>query len=440
MSDKPMQLTAEDFARIRETAQALEPEMTQFLQEFLRIESENPPGNRYLECAEFLGEKMKAIGCDVEIHEVPDEVLADLAVESQGYPRYIVIGQTGTQRPRLHFSGHYDVVPAGEHWTVPPYGGVLQDGKIYGRGASDMKSGIVAQIFALEVLTKAGYTLEGSYVSSGVPDEETGGTTGTGWLVGRGLLTNENTDYCIITEPLDPDRYCLGHRGTLWFSIVLEGIQSHGSMPGEGLNSIEAASELLQRIRTQIQPALETESMHPVAPKSSAKSTLACTMIEAGSKVNTIPSSCTLTFDWRLIPEDSVAEAKSKILAICEDLVSEGFAVGYQYKPIVEVEPNLVSEDQHLVDVIKHCGRKLLGRDMQPVISPGMHDQRFVSREGGLQASVVYGPGRLTQAHKSDEHIEVQDLVDGVCVMAAVTLELLGFTTKQKKGGSLCEE
>ncbi|MDI9502276.1 MAG: M20 family metallopeptidase [Bacillota bacterium] len=427
MNDKSGSLKPEDYARIRKTAASLQEEMSDFLSAFLRIESENPPGNRYRECCEFLGEKMESLGCAVDIHEIPEAELADLAEESRGYPRYVVIGRTGTRGPVLHFSGHYDVVPAGDHWTVDPYGGIVKDGKIYGRGASDMKSGVAAQIYALEVLQKAGYRLKGSYVSSGVPDEETGGTTGMGWLVGSGLLTSNNTDYCIITEPLDPDRYCLGHRGTLWFSLELEGIQSHGSMPSEGLNPIDAAKELLQRIDVQIRPGLEKESAYPVAPVSSRKSTLACTMIEAGSKVNTIPSTCKLSFDWRLIPEDSVQEAKESLLKICDDLVEEKKITRYSYRPIVEVDPNWVTEEQHLVQTLKACGKQMLGIDMQPVVSPGMHDQRFATREGGLQASIVYGPGRLTQAHKSDEHIAIQDFLDGVSVMAAVALELLGF-------------
>lgn len=419
--------------RIRASAEALRPRMEAFLSDFLKIDTENPPGRNYEKCVRFLGEKMQSLGCEVEYIEVPEEALDSLPEESKGFPRYIVVGTyKGTrERPAIHFSGHYDVVPAGGGWTVDPYGGLVADGKIFGRGASDMKSGIAAQIFALETLQHAGIRLKGSFVSSAVPDEETGGQPGMGYLVRSGRLTKENTDYCIITEPLDPDMICLGHRGTLWFTLTLKGMQSHGSMPSEGLNPIEGMRSLLERIDRRIRPQLECVSAYPVSPEQSRKSTLCITTIQAGSKVNTIPDTCSASFDWRLIPEQSVEWAKGEILSICDDLVREGVILEYAYTPIIEADPTMVDEDQPLVDALKTCGKAALGKEMGINFSPGMDDQRFAVHEGGLGAAVVYGPGRLALAHKSDEHIAVDDLVKGVEIMAAVAAELLGTEERQ---------
>ncbi len=414
--------------RIHASAEALRPRMEAFLSDFLKIDTENPPGRNYERCVRFLGEKMASLGCAVEYIEVPEEALASLPEESKGFPRHIVVGTyKGTrERPAIHFSGHYDVVPAGGGWTVDPYGGLISGGKVYGRGASDMKSGIAAQIFALETLQHAGVRLKGSFVSSAVPDEETGGQTGMGYLVRSGGLTKENTDYCIVTEPLDPDMICLGHRGTLWFTLTFKGVQSHGSMPSEGLNPIEGMRALLERIDRRIRPRLERVSAYPVSPERSRKSTLCITTIQAGSKVNTIPDTCSASFDWRLIPEQSVEWAKGEILSICDDLVREGVILDYDYTPIIEADPAMVDENQPLVDALKRCGKAVLGKEMGINFSPGMDDQRFVVHEGGLEAAVVYGPGRLALAHKSDEHIDVDDLVKGVKIMAAVAAELLG--------------
>jgi succinyl-diaminopimelate desuccinylase len=414
--------------RIRASAETLRPSMEAFLCDFLRIDTENPPGRNYERCVRFLGEKMASLGCDVEYIEVPEEALASLPEESKGWPRHIVIGTyRGTrERPAIHFSGHYDVVPAGGGWTADPYGGRSVGGKIYGRGASDMKSGIVAQIFALETLLHAGIRLKGSFVSSAVPDEETGGETGTGYLVRSGRLTKETADYCIITEPLDPDMICLGHRGTLWFTLAFKGVQSHGSMPSEGLNPIEGMRALLERIDQHIRPELERVSKYPVSPERSRKSTLCITTIQAGTKVNTIPDTCTASFDWRLIPEQSVEWAKGRILSICDELVREGVILEYIYTPVIEANPTMVEESQPLVDALKRCGKAVLGKEMGINFSPGMDDQRFAVHEGGIGAAVVYGPGRLALAHKSDEHISLDDLVNGVEIMAAVAAEMLG--------------
>ena len=414
--------------RIKASAESLRLPMAAFLGDFLKIDTENPPGRNYEKCVRFLGEKMNSLGCEVEYVEVPEEGLAALPPESRGRPRYLVLGTFRGKEPRpvLHFSGHYDVVPPGGGWTVDPWGGQVIDGKVYGRGASDMKSGIVAQIFALEALQRAGIALRGTYVSSAVPDEETGGETGMGWLVRSGRLTAANTDYCIITEPLDPDKICLGHRGGLWFTLTLKGLQSHGSMPSEGLNPIEGMRALLEDVDRRIRPQLERISRYPINPEGSRKSTLAVTTIEAGSKVNTIPDRCSAGFDWRLIPEQAVEWAKGEILSLCEGLVKRGVILGYDYSPVLEARPTAVTENQLLVDVLKDCGRALQGRNMEICFSPGFDDQRFAVHEGGLEATVVYGPGRLALAHKSDEHIDLDDLVAGTAVMAATAAELLG--------------
>ena len=117
--------------RIRASAEALRPRMEAFLSDFLKIDTENPPGRNYERCVRFLGEKMQSLGCEVEYIEVPEEALDSLPEESKGFPRYIVVGTyKGTrERPAIHFSGHYDVVPAGGGWTVDPYRGLVEIGR-----------------------------------------------------------------------------------------------------------------------------------------------------------------------------------------------------------------------------------------------------------------------------------------------------------------------
>jgi succinyl-diaminopimelate desuccinylase len=424
-----MKLNQEQLLLIKNTTKELESEAVQFLSDFIKIETENPPGNNYLECVKFLGKKMEELGCEVEYVEVPEEGLEKLAPESRGYPRYLVIGKYKgeSERPLIHFSGHYDVVPKGGGWTKDPYGGIVEDHKIFGRGASDMKSGVAAQIMALQVLQKAGFKLKGTYVSSGVPDEESGGHTGMGWMVSSGRLNSSNTDYCVITEPLDPDKICLGHRGTVWFTLTFTGIQSHGSMPSEGLNPIEAMKEFLNRVDERIRPQQEVISKYPIEPEQSRKSTLAVTMMHAGSKINTVPDTCSASFDWRLIPEKTTDWAKKEIIDICEELKKEKLILDYRMDIVNEANPTIVPEDQKIVDVFKYTGENLLGKKMGINFSPGYDDQRFVVHQGKLEAAILYGPGRLTQAHKSDEHIDIKDYLDGISVMAASTAELLGF-------------
>ena len=424
-----MKLSEEVVKRVIQAVEDLKPDMAVFLRDFIRIETENPPGNNYEECTQFLGDRMKSLGCDVTYVKVPAELQSHILPDSLQYPRISVIGKMKgeNERPLIHFSGHYDVVPAGQGWDFPPYEAIMQDNIIYGRGASDMKSGVAAQIFIMETIKRCQFKLIGTLVSSSTPDEETGGELGMGYLTKSGWLTKDNTDYCIITEPLDYDRICIGHRGTFWFKIIVKGIQSHGSMPSEGHNAISGMLRVLNAIEEKIKPQLQKKSQYNISPPAARYSTLSTTMIAAGTKVNTIPNECSASFDWRLIPEQSVDWAKNEIITICDRLKVKGDLLDYDIQTILEVDPTVVEEDQRIINAFKSAGNKILGKEMEINLSPGMDDQRFVVKNGGLTQTIVYGPGRLTQAHKINESIDMGEFAETVKIMTLATLELIGF-------------
>ncbi|HWE63896.1 MAG TPA: M20/M25/M40 family metallo-hydrolase, partial [Chloroflexota bacterium] len=169
-------------ARIRTGLAVIDAEMIEFLQELVRIPTENPPGLHYEACAAFAGRWLEDLGYQVEYHTVPLDQLDTLAPHGQGLPRVNVVARLpGTrERPVLHFNGHYDVVPAGSGWTVAPFMGVIRDGRIFGRGVSDMKGGIAAQVYAVEALRRAGFVLAGTIEQSLVPDEESTGNRNAG--------------------------------------------------------------------------------------------------------------------------------------------------------------------------------------------------------------------------------------------------------------------
>lgn len=409
--------------------ESLEDELTAFACEIVRIRTENPPGENYPECARAIGRMMEKIGCDVEYVDVPQKLLPKLAPHGSHLPRVSVIGKHRGQyeRPLIHFTGHFDVVPAGTDWTVDPYGGVVKDGRVYGRGSSDQKSGIVSQIFAIYALKKAGIELKGTILSSATPDEETGGFAGLGYLVEQGYVTEKNTDYCVITECLDVDKICLGHRGTLWFEIETKGRQSHGSMPSEGINAIENMVKVINAVKAEIEPELAGGSQYPIMPPQCRKSTLTATTIHAGTKVNTVPNSCKASFDWRLIPEQNVAWAKEKILSVCERLKQEDSSFDYTMNTIMEVEPTIVPDDTEVVKAFLDAGGIYLKKALDFSLSPGSDDQKFVVKQGNIRQCIVYGPGQLVLAHKSDEYVAIEDMKSAAKIMALAAVKLLGL-------------
>lgn len=415
--------------KITEAMDSLQEELTAFAQEIVRIPTENPPGRHYPECAEAIGNMMKKIGMEVNMIEVPKERLKELAPTGEGLPRVNVLGkwEGSEKKPVIHFTGHYDVVPAGNGWTHDPFSGKVIDGKLYGRGSSDQKSGVVSQIFAIYALKKAGVRLKGTVISSSTPDEETGGFAGLGYLVEQGIITKENTQYCVITECLDVDKICLGHRGTLWFEVVTKGKQSHGSMPSEGVNAIVQMQRLLNMMDKEIQPQLEITSQYPVNPPACKKSTLTVTMIQAGNKINTVPNECVASFDWRLIPEQDTKWALEEMKRVMELVKQDHPDFEAELRVQMKVDPTMVPDDTPVVKAFLDAGRKVLGAAPDFSVSPGSDDQKFVVQQAGIDQCIVYGPGPLTQAHKSDEYVPIQDMMEAAKVMALSMVELLGL-------------
>jgi succinyl-diaminopimelate desuccinylase len=416
-------------AVIDETVEGLTRELVDFSCAVFGIPTQNPPGNNYRKCAETIGAMMEEIGMEVEYVEVPEERLMELAPLGEGLPRVSVVGYLGdkTRRPNIHFTGHYDVVPEGTGWTTDPYGCEIRDGNIYARGSSDQKSGIVSQIFAAYALKKAGLKLKGTFIASATPDEETGGQAGVGYMVEQGYFTKESTDYCVITECLDVDKVCIGHRGTLWFEVNITGRQSHGSMPSEGINALEFAQRLMQTIDEDIRPLIAKPTELPVNPPACRMTTLTPTILQAGEKINTVPATCRIGYDWRLVPELSVSWAKEQIIAACEK-VKAGMP-GSEYSIVWRGadDPTLVPKDTDLVETFFASGKTYLGKEMEFSVSPGMDDQKYVVQKGKLEKCIVYGPGRLTLAHKADEYVNIEEMKTAAKIMALSAVDLLGL-------------
>lgn len=262
-------------------------------------------------------------------------MLNKLAPEGEGLPRVNVLGRLKGEadKPVIHFNGHFDVVPAGTGWSIDPYEGVIKNGKIYGRGSSDQKSGIAAQLSAVETLKRAGVQLKGTVEQSATVDEETGGFAGVGYMVDKGYIALGKTDYCVITECLDLDRICVGHRGNLWFEIMTLGKKAHGCMPKLGINAIDKMVKVLSKSNCELRPNIESRvTEYPIVPDEARHSSLTPTVIHSGLKVNIVPDVCVVRFDRRLIPEEDIQTAWTEIKNVLSKLYGEDPEFKYELK------------------------------------------------------------------------------------------------------------
>jgi len=400
-------------------------------QQLIRIPTINPPGDAYTPCAELVGAYMAKMGFEVEFiraHDTPGD--SDL------YPRTNVIArrQGRYPGPTVHFNSHIDVVEVGEGWTVEPFGGAVIDGKVYGRGACDMKGGLAASIIAIQAYLEANPHFNGAIELSGTVDEESGGYGGVAHLAGLGLFSRPRVDHVIIPEPLNKDRVCLGHRGVWWAEIETFGVQAHGSMPFLGDSAIRHMGSVLHAFESQLYPHLATKRTDmPVVPEGARQSTLNLNSIHGGESetgaggkpddYDGLPSpnvaeSCRMTLDRRFLIEEDLDTVKSEVVSILEGLKSDRPNFDYAIKDIMEVLPTMTERDAPVVQAVSEGIRSVLGKDPEYVISPGTYDQKHIARIGHLHDCIAYGPGILDLAHMADEYVGIDDMIESAKVMA----------------------
>lgn len=407
-----------------------EDDLVELTRDLIRFPTINPPGDVYQPCAEFIGQRLLRRGFDIQY------VRADGAPgDSDKYPRINVIArrESGIPGPCVHFNGHIDVVEVGHGWTVPPFEGLVKDGRVYGRGACDMKGGLASAIIAVEVLLDTCPDLPGVIEISGTVDEESGGYGGVAYLAERGWFSKPKVDHVIIPEPLNVDRVCIGHRGVWWAEIETLGRIAHGSMPFLGDSAIRHMSAVLDKFETQLYPTLAGRvSDMPVVPDGARTSSMNINSMHggAGEEYEGLPTpcvadSCRMIIDRRFLIEEGLDEVKAEVVDLLEELVKTRPEFEYKMKELFAVAPSISDRDGPVASTTAAAIREVLGVEPSFVCSPGTYDQKHIDRIGKLQDCIAYGPGVLDLAHQPDEWVGIEDMINAAKVMALTTDRLL---------------
>jgi len=428
-----MTLTADiapPLERLLDRIEARRDDLVALTQDLIRFPTINPPGDAYRPCAEYLGERLRRRGFEVTYVRAEGS-----PGDSDAYPRINIIARREGSRPGpcVHFNGHIDVVEPGQGWTLDPFAAVVADGKVWGRGACDMKGGLAAAVIAVEALIESGIDLPGALEVSGTVDEESGGYGGVAYLAERGWFSKPRVDHVIIPEPLNVDRVCIGHRGVWWAEIETKGRIAHGSMPFLGDSAIRHMNAVTDKIERQLYPELATRrSDMPVVPDGARTSTLNINSIHGGQAegFTGLPSplvadSCRMIIDRRFLIEESLDDVRSEVRDLLEALARERPGFAYGLRELFAVAPSMADRDGPVASATARAVRKVLGREAQFVCSPGTYDQKHVDRIGKLKDCIAYGPGVLDLAHQPDEWVGIDDMVAAAKVMALAALALL---------------
>ena len=330
--------------------------------------------------------------------------------------RHLRIGDTdnlwathGSGAPLVAFAGHTDVVPPGglAAWTSPPFAPTIRDGKLYGRGAADMKAGVAAMTVALEALAAAPHP--GTLALLLTSDEEGDATNGTQAVLARLAEEGTRIDYCLVGEPSTAarlgDRARHGRRGSLNLHLTLHGKQGHVAYPANVRNPIHALGAVIARLAAT---RWDDGNAH-FPPTSFQVSNLA-----AGTGAeNVVPASASCKANWRYNTEHDAASLQAQATAlIAETLQGSDIRAEYQWK--VSGEPFL-TENAALIAALRDAVAAHTTQTLQLDTGGGTSDARFLAKYGA--ATIEFGIDSAT-LHQIDEHVPVADLAPLTAIYA----------------------
>ena len=382
--------------RISSEAEDRQDELVSLVQKLVRIQSLSGDKDRLSEIGRILAEEMRKSGLAVDLLEA-EEGLTNVVGRYNG----------SKEAPTLLFNGHTDVVPVQNRdaWEKDPYEADIIDGRIYGRGACDMKGGLAAMILAARIVLSLIPEYNGNLVLTATVDEETGGFKGMKYIVEQGITA----DMGIVCEPSEfmITNVC---KGLLWLRLRTKGKSAHGSMPEKGINAIYKMARIIE--------ALEGHRFDVSTHEMVGDPTINVGVIRGGVKPNVIPDMCESEIDVRYLPcqthKNIMEELEKKIGQLKKDDPQiEAELELIRYRSSVEVR-----KDEPVVTLIADALRRVTGKDPEYKGMPSPGDSEYLVRAG--IPSVMFGPGSEELCHVDNEWIAIQDLVTAVRIYALV--------------------
>ena len=397
-------------------------EQVQFLQALVQVPTDTPPGNNAPH-AERTAELLKSMGFEAEKHAVPE---ADVKAYGLETITNLIVRRPYGEGKTIALNAHGDVVPPGEGWTHPPYGGVIDHGAMYGRATAVSKSDFSTFTFATRALESLGLKLHGGVELHFTYDEEFGGEMGPGWLLAQGLTKPDlmiaaGFSYEVVTA----------HNGCLQMEVTVQGEMAHAAIPDSGTDALQGAVHILNALH-----ALNTQYLKVTSQvKGITHPYLNVGQISGGTNTNVVPGKVVFKLDRRMIPEENPVNVEASIRKTIADAAASFHPPrgGKQLK--VDVRRMLLAHamkplagNQPLVDAIQKHGQSVFGEAIPAVGTPLYTDVRLYAERG--IPGVIYGAGprtvRESNAKRSDEHVQLEDLRRATKVVARTLLDLLG--------------
>ncbi len=387
-----------------------------FLQQLIRLRTVNPPGENYREITSLLATKLRALGLQVRLVELPRSLQKKTLPGLLDYLRYNVIGfwDTGAKKT-LHFNAHYDVVPVSGKWKHDhAFNPVVERGWIYGRGTADMKGAISSVVAALQAFRATGTTPRCNVEVSFVADEETDSVLGTNWVVDHGKLRAE---YAIVCEGGEGDAVCCGHNGVVWLNVHVHGKAAHGSMPEKGINALEKMSALVlalagykKTLARQTFRAPDGQRLHPTLNLGGVFAS------GEGGKINTVPAFASFSIDRRVLPAEDLRAAERALRAFLKKAAAQIPQCRITIEKVSDNFPCYSPPTTPFFTALQQSVTRVRRRRTRAMVSTGFNDMHFFAQHLKIP-TLGYGPGGADY-HAIDERASVHELVRSAQIYA----------------------
>ena len=397
-------------------------EQVAFLRELIRVPTDTPPGNNAPH-AERTAELLAPMGFDAERHAVP--AVEVQAAGLQSITNLIVRRRYGDGGKTIALNAHGDVVPPGEGWRHDPYGGVVENGQMFGRATAVSKCDFSTFTFAVRALESLGLPLKGGVELHFTYDEEFGGEVGPGWLLDKGLTKPD-----LMIAAGFSYQVVVAHNGCLQLEVTVHGEMSHAAIPDSGVDALQGANHILNALYALNADYLKVTSQvegitHPY---------LNVGMIQGGTNTNVIPGKVVLKVDRRMIPEEDPAEVEASLRRTIAQAAASFHPPRGGKHISVDVKRLLLSRamvplagNQSLVKALQLHGGEVFGEPIAAIGTPLYTDVRLYVERG--IPGVIYGAGPRTvlesHAKRADERIDLADLKRATQVVARTLLDLL---------------
>jgi len=399
---------AQQVSELEEAALALvdEHELIAITQSLVRQPGENPPGD---EAARVAALAAACTARELEVRTVP-------LAEGRDNVHALTSGGAG---PRLLLLGHTDVVPVGDGWTVEPFGGWVRDGRVFGRGTSDMLGGLAACVVAMSAVQRAaartGVELTGRIELVAAVDEEEGGLGIRGFMA-----AGDHHAYagCITAEPTDLQTI-IAARGDCYLDITVHGRAAHAGRPSDGCNAIYGAARVIESLRAWNDEL--AQSPHPLA----GPATWSVGMVDGGQGTAIVPAHCRIQADRRLLPGEEPEAVLAGVLARIDGLGLQRDGLRAEVTMPMSMPGFETAEGDSFVRLVDAALAQSGGPGLPAGGWTAACDGGYVSRDLGVP-TVVLGPGSVNdQAHRPDESVPIAQLLIAARTYVRAAVRLL---------------